>query len=108
MDLHEKVLQFLIKDERFRERKNKNKGICILLAEIHPQIILPVRITLDVMAEVVKDYATMDRHWRQILEEKKELRGSDYDEKEKLEKNKKEELGYNVKKEVVTNNQYKD
>jgi len=98
---HRKLVEdFLVRDERFRERKNKDKGIVILLTEIYPSILLPIKQDLNQLTQIVKDYATMDRAWRKILQERKELRGGDYGDKEELEEEKKEELGYYELKQV--------
>lgn len=90
MTLHDKVEQYLKDKPQFRERAMKDRGIVNLLLQryglggIDPKIIVGL----------VQDYATMDRAWRQILESQPELRGNDYNDKERLISRKLEELGY--------------
>ncbi len=94
MIVKEKVLEFLERDERFRERSNKNKGIAILLQGMYPPL---KEINLTLLTEILKNHSTMDRDWRDILEEKPRLQGSDYSDKDSLEVKEQKRLGYNVK-----------
>jgi hypothetical protein len=94
INLHKKVLDFLIKETLFRERKNKDRGIVILLIDIYPAMNLPIRMDMRDLTQMIRDAATMDRAWRQILEDRKDLRGADYDQKEIVEQKKQVELGY--------------
>jgi len=88
------VLKYLEREPNFRQRKNKNKGIAILLNDIHPVINTPIKIPFETMVDIVKDCATIDRAWRKILEDRKDLRGSDYEDKKVLEQEKMLDLGY--------------
>lgn len=92
--LKQNVYEYLDEEPRFRERKNKDRGIGYLLYRKYP----PLKdIKIDLLVEVLRDYTTMDRAWRYILDkERPDLRGSDYGEKDKLEQEKMLELGYEV------------
>lgn len=88
-------------DVSFRERKNKDKGIAQVVAAHHWGIMAALNdgsITIESLTEAFQEYASLDRCWRKILEERQELRGTDYDDKDELERRKLEELGYNVPK----------
>lgn len=91
MTLKEKVEKYLRDDPRFRERKNKDKGIFNLLVKKYRFLETMPR---DSFIAVLQEYASMDRAWRQALEHDPSLRGSDYGEKAKLVQQKQIELGY--------------
>jgi hypothetical protein len=80
--MQEKVLNYLKTEPKFRERKSKNRGIVNLLISMYPVL---NQIDKDLLTKVVKEYASMDRIWRKILEENENLRGRDYGQKEILE-----------------------
>lgn len=94
------VKNFLEQEPRFRERKEKDRGIIYLLVgRLNLQGIMDREgkpITTKQLVEFVQGYATMDREWRQILEQNPQLRGSDYDDKDELEVKKLAQLGYQV------------
>lgn len=95
--MNERVLQYLKNEPRFRERKNKNRGLVNLLMNMHPSLRQAVEsgaLKKDTIIDIVQEYTTMDRHWRQTLEHNETLRGSDYGDKEVLEQEKMLELGY--------------
>ena len=95
--MNDRVLNYLKEEPRFRERKNKNRGIVNLLIRMHPSLGKAVEtgvLTKDTITTMLQEYATMDRHWRQHLEMNEDLRGSDYGEKEVLEQEKMLEMGY--------------
>lgn len=82
--------------EPFRERKNKDEGIVNLLIRrygLQPAIDRR-EINKDGIVALVQDYATMDRAWRKVLEEREDLRGKDYGDKDRLEQEKMKQLGY--------------
>lgn len=86
------VLSYLQEDPRFRERKNKNKGIANLISMKYG-----IEIPNDKRDDIVADILNMDRQWRKCLEEDETLRGKDYDvnnSKTILEQKKMLELGY--------------
>lgn len=72
-----------------RERKNKARAIGNVLIQKYN-----LDISKDFMMEIVADAVNADRMWRKILEERPDLRGKDYDDKEVLEQQKQVELGY--------------
>lgn len=103
MRLSDLVKKYLEVQPLFRERKNKDRGMVNLLMEQYPalkQVINEGIITKESLIAIVQDYATMDRAWRKILEEDEELRGSDYNDKDKLESKTMENLGYRPPKSV--------
>lgn len=95
----DEIIQTLKLSNWFKERKNKDRGIVRLLMRRYPglrEVVEKRIITEDNLIEMMRDYASLDRAWRQALEQNPELRGTEYEEKSKLEKQKQEELGYNV------------
>lgn len=85
-----KYLEHYLEDEpKARERKNKNRALANAVIRIHG-----LEVTKEKMTEVVSAILHGDRMWRKILEERPELRGSDYGDKEILEQEKQIELGY--------------
>ena len=87
--MKDKILNYLKTDERFRFRKNKNKGIANLLAEKYH-----IEIPKDKRDDFIADVLSADRCWRKSLEDFPELRGADYDQKEVLEQTAQISLGY--------------
>jgi hypothetical protein len=84
------LLDYLKKEPKARERKNKNRAIGnVILEKYHTG-----QYSKEVMADIVGEVLTLDRQWRKILEENPDLRGADYDEKTILEQKKMLELGY--------------
>ena len=74
-----------------RERKMKDKAIVHMLVERYGfQEGVPVK----ELVNFVQDYATYDRAWRKILFENPGLRGTDYEDKERLEQERMIDLGY--------------
>lgn len=87
------VHQYLVDEPRFRERSNRERGIVNLLIKKYPVL---AEVPKDVMIKAVHDFSSMDRSWRKILEETPKLRGTDYGDKESLEKLYQAELGYKI------------
>lgn len=99
MSFKTQVEKYLRDQPLFRERKNKDRGTINLLLKMHSDIALAVsdgRIDKDDLVVFAQQYASMDRAWRQALEQNPDLRGSDYDDKDHLEHKKLQELGYQV------------
>lgn len=98
MNSLEIIIDYLKSEPRFRERKNKDRGMVNILIKKHgiQHIIDNKLLTKEKIVDIVQDYAVLDRCWRKALSEDESLRGSDYGEKQKLEDMKKVELGYNV------------
>ena len=92
------VEQYLRLEPQFRERRFKDRGIVNLLMKRHFNLDQAIRqgvlLTKEFMVELVQEYATMDRAWRQALEQDPTLRGNDYDDKARLEDEHKIALGY--------------
>lgn len=87
--MRKEIENYLREDARFRERKNKNKGIANLVSKKYG-IVIPQ----DKRDVIIADILGADRYWRLLLSEYKELRGSDYGTKDILEQKKEIELGY--------------
>lgn len=99
--LRASIEKYLEEEPKARERSNKDHAIVNVLlsdAKFIPLQILVKReeITRDQLTRFVQDYNSMDRAWRKILEERPELRGSDYENKDELEAETQAELGYPV------------
>lgn len=97
MTLKTLVHNYLEKQPLFRERKNKDMGIVNILMGRHYKLSDAIRtgvLTKGNVKEIVQEYASMDRAWRQALEHDPNLRGMDYGEKEKLEQERELALGY--------------
>ncbi len=106
----ETMYKYLLEEPKARERKNKNRAIGNLLGIRYGKPIYneadksvkgfdhyELKVTRQVMADLIGECLTADRAWRKVLEENPDLRGSDYSNKDELETAKKQELGYNVK-----------
>ena len=91
MSMSSTVEKYLQNEPKFRERKNKDRGIVILLILRYPTL---RNMGKNTLTAVMQDYASMDRAWRKLLQENEYLRGKDYNEKEVLEQKKQIELGY--------------
>lgn len=97
MTIKQQIINYLGEEPKFRERRNKDRGIVNLLMKRHGALRTAVESGMmgkDTLTAIVQDYASMDRAWRQALEQNDHLRGKDYDEKDHLEARKLEELGY--------------
>lgn len=84
--------KYLEAEPRARERANKNRAIGNVIIRKYA-----LEMDKDVMADIVGEILTADRAWRQILEQQPDLRGSDYNDKDLLEKEAQLNLGYKVK-----------
>ena len=92
------VKNYLKEEPQFRERKNKDRGLVNLLIDkynLH-RAVDNDPISKELLIELFQDFSSMDRLWRQILAKHPELRGADYNDKEKLESEKQVDLGYQV------------
>jgi len=77
----------------FRERKHRGKYLAILaLRECKLEGV--DKLSHEQLSSVCVAYGSLERAWRAVLADYKELRGSDYEEKEVLEQKKQIELGY--------------
>lgn len=89
--MKEEITDYLKRETKFRERKNKDRGIVNLLIQRYPSL---ETIQKEILIDAVKDYNSMDRLWRLALSEDESLRGSDYNQKEELSQKKQLDLGY--------------
>lgn len=97
--LTDEVKQFLEENVPARERANKDKALVMLLVRRQPMFRKAIEadlISMGMLLTMVQDYTSMDRAWRKILQDNEALRGSDYEQKELLEQEVQEQLGYNV------------
>lgn len=97
MKLQEIVKDYLEEEPKFRERRNKDRGIVNLLMRRYPKLKFVIEtgaISKKEIIEIVQDHASMDRYWRKHTLENKSLRGFDYDDKKICEQEKQIELGY--------------
>ena len=83
------ILNYLKEDARFRERKNKNKGISNLICKKYH-----IEIPKDKRDDFITDILSADRNWRKALEANPSLRGSDYFDGERLSQEYQVKLGY--------------
>jgi hypothetical protein len=87
------IEKYLEDNQDARERKHNNYAICSIIKERFDLFDI---ISTDGLVSICKLYSTLDRTWRKILSEREDLRGSDYNDKEMLEQEKINELGYMV------------
>lgn len=85
------LVSFLTEHKEARERRNKNRCISYILSKMHDS-----NIKIELLEEMVGETLTLDRGWRKTLEENPNLRGTDYKEKDRLEKKVQKDLGYPV------------
>jgi len=86
------LIDYLKKEPRARERKNKNRAIGNVLKNKYYNNLMGIEQAR--LADIVSEVLTLDRQWRKILEENPDLRGTDYKEKVELAQKKQIELGY--------------
>jgi hypothetical protein len=87
--MYQDILDKLIADTSFRERQNRMLTIAEMLIEKYHINAEPSRVKA-----IIEDANSMDRYWRLILGERKDLQGTDYDTKRIVEEQKEIELGY--------------
>lgn len=85
------LLEYLKHQPLARERKNKDRAIVNLLINKYPEL---KEVKKEIIVELVKDYNSMDRYWRDITAQNVSLRGDDYEDKKVFEQKKQLELGY--------------
>ena len=86
-----KILDYLVIEPQARERRNKNRAIANVLKTNYPEL---KNFDKTFLVRIIREANTLDREWRKVLQEKPELRGSDYNQKDVLEEKKLIELGY--------------
>jgi predicted AAA+ superfamily ATPase len=69
------VYRYLKEEPKARERSNKNRALANLLFKKFPQL---QELDKDLLEDIARYTTKIDRNWRKVLEEKPELRGSDY------------------------------
>jgi len=82
----------LEREPNFRERSKRYRGFTILLLkEFYPSLSLA---NFTQLTEFGQDFSVMLRTWNKVLEERKDLQGSDYNDKKMLEQEAQIGLGY--------------
>lgn len=89
--MNNEIKQLLEKYPKARERRFKNDALGWIIKEKYG-----LKIRTDRMADIVGDVLNFDRSWRRCLEIFPELRGKDYNSKDKLEREYQKSLGYNT------------
>lgn len=79
--MKEQLIQLMEAKPAARERKNKHKAVAYVLKKSFPVL---SEIPLDSLEVIVAEASSADRAFRKILEDRVDLRGSDYGEAEKL------------------------
>jgi hypothetical protein len=77
----------------FRERKHRGKYLAILALR-ECKLEKTDKLTHEELSSVCVAYGSLERAWRSVTADYKELRGTDYDQKVELEQKKQIELGY--------------
>lgn len=93
--MKDQLIEYLESEPKARERRNKDRAIVNILIKKYPM--LGESVPKEVLIGFVKEHNSMDRYWRKILEERTDLRGDDYGDKDGLEIEKQIELGYNAR-----------
>lgn len=93
MNLKRTVEKYLESEPLARERRSKDRAIVNILLKIHPDFNQRT-VSKETLVEIFGNFASMDRYWRQLMEEREDLRGTDYETKEKVSQEKQIELGY--------------
>ena len=91
MTKYEQIKLLLENEPKGRLRANKNKAIAYLIRKKYQQLF---QIDNNLVADIIAEASSLDRAWRQVLQENENLRGSDYAQKDELEELKQQELGY--------------
>ena len=91
MTNYELVKSLLEEQPRGRLRANKNKAIAYLIRKKYQQLF---QVDNNLVADIIAEASSLDRAWRQVLQENENLRGQDYSQKDELEEVRQLELGY--------------
>lgn len=87
------IKSWLVKSPKARERRYKNRLIAHLILQENRQLFNGNEEYIKEKLEQIVGFSlTADRAWRQVTEKNKELRGSDYKDKVKLEEKRLKEL----------------
>jgi hypothetical protein len=93
--MKERVHNMLVNLPWTRERARKDEGIVKLLTA-HRMWNETGRTDMSIpdLIDLVRDYTTADREWRDILKNEENLQGEDYEDKEVLAQEKMVKMGY--------------
>lgn len=89
--MYERIKNYLHTESRARERTLHQRGMVNLLLAGYPEL---KEIPKDKLVDFCHDFESYCRIWRKVLEENKELRGTDYDTKEVVEQEYMLKIGY--------------
>lgn len=89
--MYERIKNYLLGEPRARERTLHQRGMVNLLLESYPEM---KSISKEKLVDFCHDFESHCRIWRKVLEENPELRGKDYDTKERVEQEYMLNLGY--------------
>lgn len=89
------IKKILEENPSCRERKTKDIFLAKVILQEFPELTMTA-ITPVKLGRMFTEYNTLDRLFRQVLEENEHLRGSDYEQKGHLVKARQKSLGYNV------------
>jgi len=106
MTLKNQVKEYLENEPRARERRNKDRALANLLLKRHPKLQNALderKMNKDDLIAIMQDFDSLNRFWRLILMENPELRGSDYDTKDKMESKHLGLIGYRLPNDVGPN-----
>lgn len=90
---YDAMYSLLREQPKARERKSKNRAIAHILQKRYQQL---AQVDKGVLADAIGEIHSLDRSWRKVTEDHEHLRGSDYDDKPRLEKEVQESLGYST------------
>lgn len=95
--MYELIKQKLIAFPNFRERSRRGEYLATLALRhlgLEQSFKEGNRFTTKQLSDIAVAYESLNRAWRKVLEENKDLRGKDYEEKIELVQAKQLELGY--------------
>lgn len=89
--LQNEVMQYLIDTPLARERRNKSKAIANLLIKRNG-----LTIDRELLMKLIVEAESINRYWRQTLQDYPTLRGRDYGDGKQLAQEKQISLGYEM------------
>lgn len=93
MKLEDQVKSKLVQHPQYRERHKKVEFMARWLHNKYPTILGSVE-KLKTIEDMVDEVISVERYWRKVLQENPELRGSDYQDKARVEQKVQIGLGY--------------
>ena len=90
-NIYKQIFNYLNIEPRARERKNYSRAMINLLLENYPEL---KELPKDKLVDFCRDFESYARIWRKVVEENKDLRGKDYNTKDKMEGEYQINIGY--------------